>query len=281
MNRIDAELPSRTWRFLRLKGPWAAAAVIAASLAARSPALAQDDPFVRLLGGTAVATVAVTIGASVNVTSVNGSTASSRSGGPAGPAANASAVSQCRRDNDCQADSTCYRFSNGVGRCVQPAGARPSPPPRPPNAPAEGEPPPALSPIPEQKCTTDEACGVGRSCVDGGCLLVPPVPPPVRPEEAPRKPLTPPAPASSLLRRGFELYLRDRGVELREELALGQGPVISSLAAMRRVDARVFGRVMRSHRAELVELIGEGSGPDWAGNFLRRVEAFEEECRRS
>jgi len=115
-------------------------------------------------------------------------------------------------------------------------------------------------PPPPPSCTTDAECGQGQSCVSGQCSLPPPPPPP--------------PPPSVLLQRGSELFLRGRTVQLRQDLALGEGPVISTLAVMERVSPVALGRVMRAHRAELVELMGDSSDTSWVPRFLRRVEAL-------
>ena len=83
--------------------------------------------------------------------------------------------------------------------------------------------------------------------------------------------------SSELIRRGAELFLRERVVQLREELALGKGPVITALAAARGESAVKLGRTLRAHRAQLVEVISDASGSDWAGEFLRRVDLLSEE----
>ncbi len=81
-----------------------------------------------------------------------------------------------------------------------------------------------------------------------------------------------PASQTSMRRQGTELLVRNRVVELREELALGRGPVISHLARAEGVPAEKLGRVLREHRAELLTLIGAADGSAWAGQFMNRVE---------
>ena len=73
------------------------------------------------------------------------------------------------------------------------------------------------------------------------------------------------------------LFLRDRTTQLREELALGEGPVTTWLATTRGVSPVMLGRAMRTHRSELVALIGETSGTEWTIGFLRRLEELEQE----
>jgi len=83
-----------------------------------------------------------------------------------------------------------------------------------------------------------------------------------------------------MLRRGTELYLRERLVELREDLATGSGPVIATLANVQRVPVAALGRVLRAHRAELAPLLN-APGPDWAGEFLLKVEQLLGERNRA
>jgi hypothetical protein len=110
------------------------------------------------------------------------------------------------------------------------------------------------APVAAQRCETPADCGAGKTCASGRCAAEPPLPP------------------TSLRRQGSELYVRERVVELREELALGQGPVINGLANVEGVSAKKLGRALREHRAELVALIGDGSGDAWASKFVTRVE---------
>ncbi|WNG55023.1 hypothetical protein F0U59_09730 [Archangium gephyra] len=72
-----------------------------------------------------------------------------------------------------------------------------------------------------------------------------------------------------------QAYLRARTHQLREDLALGAGPSIEDLAAMariRRENLRIFGRVLREHRRELLAL-AESSAltPEHALEWLARV----------
>lgn len=111
-------------------------------------------------------------------------------------------------------------------------------------------------PVIIQQCSSGLQCAQGQSCVGGQCLSPPPSPP-----------------ASSLQRRGSELYVRERAVQLRQDLALGEGPVISTLASMQGVSAATLGRAMRARRAELAAVMGDGSDPTWPRRFLLEVEA--------
>ncbi len=81
--------------------------------------------------------------------------------------------------------------------------------------------------------------------------------------------------------RSSELFLRDRSVQLREELALGKGPVTTWLAALGGVAPAKLGQALRSNRVELAKLIGDPSRTEWPNQFLRRVEELERECDRS
>ena len=157
---------------------------------------------------------------------------------------------------ECANDSECKGWCR-EGRCVDHLDLPPVP------APVESGPP--VVP-PAQACTGDAQCQPGQRCVTGQCATMPP-----------------PPPSSSLWRRGSELYLRSRAVQLRQDLALGEGPVIAALAAVQDVPALVLGRTLRAHRAELVALMGDGADPAWATRFLDKVEALgrgDGWCRR-
>ena len=123
-------------------------------------------------------------------------------------------------------------------RCVELTGPQPQPP--------------AL-----ERCDSDAQCTQGQRCVGGQCLSPPP-----------------PPPSSSLQRRGFELYLRDRAVPLQQDLALGEGPVISLLATELKVSAPRLGRTLRAHRAPLAALVGDASATDWPRRFLGQLDAL-------
>ncbi|WP_143196030.1 hypothetical protein [Archangium sp. Cb G35] len=83
----------------------------------------------------------------------------------------------------------------------------------------------------------------------------------------------PPPPAN--VGEAAQAYLRARTHQLREDLALGAGPSIEDLAAMariRRENLRVFGRVLREHRGELLALAESSSlTPERALGWLARV----------
>lgn len=67
---------------------------------------------------------------------------------------------------------------------------------------------------------------------------------------------------------------RDRVAQLRQDLVLGEGPVVAVLAQSRGVSPRALGRTLRAHRAELDAPVGDGKEPAWAARFLRRVDAL-------
>jgi hypothetical protein len=93
-------------------------------------------------------------------------------------------------------------------------------------------------------------------------------PTPTECREGEHCPVRPP----TLLRQGAELVVRDRVVELRQELALGRGPVIATLATTQGLSAAELGRTLREHRVELAALIGDASDAQWPTRFLDRVE---------
>ena len=86
-------------------------------------------------------------------------------------------------------------------------------------------------------------------------------------------PVGPPPPAN--VGQAAQAYLRARTHQLREDLALGAGPSIEDLAAMariRRENLRVFGRVLREHRQELLTLANTSTlTPERALGWLERV----------
>lgn len=187
-------------------------------------------------------------------------------------------VTRAPEGSQCGTDDECYGWCDN-GRCVDSAHA---PMPVVQNTPRAA--PNAIN------CTGNESCAPGYQCLDGACAALPaPTPMPVSlprcESDAQCAPgqrcvstqcLSPPPmpPSSSLPRRGTELYLTGRSVQLREDLALGQGPVISTLAAIEGVPAAQLGRQLRAHRAELIKVIGDGTDERWAANFLTEVEAI-------
>lgn len=253
------------------------ASVIALTLTGRT-ALAQAQ----VIGVTvqiSFQSSAPLFGASTELTSKASSAASSDSS-----KARVTTGPVCVEDKDCKADSRCEFVVNEGGRCV----ARPA----------------ALACVEDQscpagfvchwekagaghcapggrkfevKCSSDSDCETSKRCLNGACLAAPPsVPAPASDESNPAL-----LPGAALIRRGAEIYLRDRAVQLREELALGAGPLIRGLAAIRGVDPQRLGRMMRANRTELTKLIGGGWRAEWAGDFLRRVDALELERSHS
>jgi hypothetical protein len=81
-----------------------------------------------------------------------------------------------------------------------------------------------------------------------------------------------PPPASSLERRGTEVYVRERAAQLRQDVALGEGPVLASLALERKVTARKLGLILRANRVELRALVGGATDTTWPARFLDRVD---------
>ena len=71
-----------------------------------------------------------------------------------------------------------------------------------------------------------------------------------------------------------ELFLRSRAVELREELALGRGPVIDGLAGAQGKPPAALRKVIKAHHAELRAVIGDGSDPAWSARFLSKLDAL-------
>ncbi|MCY1074735.1 hypothetical protein [Archangium lansingense] len=86
-------------------------------------------------------------------------------------------------------------------------------------------------------------------------------------------PVGPPPPAN--VGEAAQAYLRARTHQLREDLALGAGPSIEDLAAMariRRENLRLFGRLLREHRGELLSLAEASTlTPERALGWLERV----------
>lgn len=182
-------------------------------------------------------------------------------------AGGASAPPQCTDDAACAPGQVCRQ-----GQCQAPP------------TPVRRDPPPQVP-----MCTANEECVSPGQCVDGRCVV--PQPPPdtgACTEDAQCAPglvcdqgqCAPPA-SPPLLRRGRELYLRQRVVQLRQDLAVGAGPVITMLAAAQRVSAVALGKTLRAHRAELAALLGDGADDAWAGRFLERVEQLGRSCPRA
>jgi hypothetical protein len=105
----------------------------------------------------------------------------------------------------------------------------------------------------EGRCVNDLDCA--GWCVQGRCSASPP-----------RSSID-----ASMQRRATEVYLRDRGVQLRQDLALGEGPVVTALAATLGVSATKLGKLMRSHRELLAATLG---GANWPTRFLDQLETL-------
>ncbi|MBL8921435.1 MAG: hypothetical protein JNJ54_21425 [Myxococcaceae bacterium] len=166
----------------------------------------------------------------------------------------------CTSDAQCAQGSVCWS-----GQCVQSAQPQPTPTCSSNQHCAPGfvcwggqcvqsaQPPPPPPP-PSSGCSSNAQCAPGFVCVNGACASPP------------------------TLRRGTELFLRQRVVQLRQELSFGEGPVITALASFHHLSAVELGRLLRRHRAELTALMGDGDDA-WAGRFLRRVEELEATCQ--
>lgn len=172
--------------------------------------------------------------------------------------------SQCQDDGDCQ--GWCREQ-----RCVDTMSPAP---------------PRIIPDVPAQACSEAAGCAPGLQCVQGQCMTPPPTVP-----AAPLQPCQHSAhctdgeqcleglcvPPSSLRERGLELQLRARATELREELALGEGPLLTALAAHYEVDARRFGRVARAHRDELVAVMNADRA--WPRRWVQQLPRLAAEAR--
>jgi hypothetical protein len=134
-------------------------------------------------------------------------------------------------------------------------------------------------------CEEDSQCYVYSNgdarCVPGSHQSASPVPLPAGCQIGEPCGEPPPVPSVQLMQKASELYVRERSVQLREELALGRGPAIDGLAGLGQAKASKLGPVLRTHRAELVALMGPVSDTQWAPKFLRRVEQLSRECDRT
>jgi hypothetical protein len=96
-------------------------------------------------------------------------------------------------------------------------------------------------------------------------------------QHAMREPPPPaaPPPQPQEIEGAAQTYLRSRAHQLREDLALGAGPTIeelASLARIRRENLGTFGRLLRTHRQELLALAdARALTPQRAVEWLRRV----------
>jgi len=75
--------------------------------------------------------------------------------------------------------------------------------------------------------------------------------------------------------RAAQVYLRARTHQLREDLALGAGPTVEDLAEaahIRRENVGTFGRLLRTHRRELLAMADSRTlTPERALAWLERV----------
>ncbi|RKH61777.1 hypothetical protein D7W81_23270 [Corallococcus aberystwythensis] len=75
-----------------------------------------------------------------------------------------------------------------------------------------------------------------------------------------------------------QVYLRARTHQLREDLALGAGPTVDDLAQaarIRRENLDVFGKLLRTHRQELLKMADAKTlTPERARAWLERVGAL-------
>lgn len=158
-------------------------------------------------------------------------------------------VVECQTHVDC--DGYCIK-----GRCVDAVeeSAQVEPTPEPPRQ-------PALDPPNVMRCSAEVSCAEGQSCMNGFCM-------------------SPPPPPSSLLRKGTEVYVRMNVRQLKQDLALGEGPVISTLARFRGVSAKELGPLMRAHRGELAQTLGDPADNSWPGRFLSRLDALSSSTQR-
>jgi hypothetical protein len=189
----------------------------------------------------------------------------------------------------CRSDSDCYGHCE-AGVCVDPPATQAQPVPGTQPIPAcmddqscaigyacrdqrcvQRTEPPLPPPPSTQPCTSDAQCAPGQSCGNGHCLSPPPLLPLPGLGEARGEKKT--SSLISLQRRGAEVYLRERAVQLRQDLALGEGPVISMLALDHRVPAPQLGRTLRTHRAELAALMDD-TDATWPARFLERLDAL-------
>jgi hypothetical protein len=184
----------------------------------------------------------------------------------------------CVDDADCE--GYCLR-----GRCVVPSERKRSKPKRA----AVAVTPAPLEAAPLAPCSTEQECSPGQSCLGGQCMSPPP--PPATEPETPASfravecsadvpcgdrqscvngvCVSPaPPPSSALERAVMERYVLEREVQLRQDLALGEGPVIATLARYSRASVKD----LSAHRKELARTLGQDR--KWPARFLAMVETF-------
>jgi hypothetical protein len=148
-------------------------------------------------------------------------------------------MAECETNDDCE--GYCIR-----GRCVEAVDEHVES-----AKPVETEPP--LQPPSVARCSTDAQCAEGQSCMNGFCM-------------------SPPPPPSSLSRTASELFVRHSLPQLRQDLALGEGPVINTLALSHGVSSKELGKLMRAHRGELARMLGDVDDVKWPKRFLARID---------
>jgi len=98
---------------------------------------------------------------------------------------------------------------------------------------------------------------------------------PLRPRGREPQPAAPPAASEErpmmLWRKSTELYLREHASQLKQDVALGDGPVVSALAAMQVLPPARLGKLLRANHTELLALIGDPGDTEWPERFLKRV----------
>ncbi|WP_233585142.1 hypothetical protein [Corallococcus sp. CA054B] len=84
-----------------------------------------------------------------------------------------------------------------------------------------------------------------------------------------------PSPSPKEVGHAAQVYLRARTHQLREDLALGAGPTVEDLAQaarIRRENLEVFGKLLRTHRKELLMMADAKTlTPERARAWLERV----------
>ncbi|MBL8953811.1 MAG: hypothetical protein JNK82_23750 [Myxococcaceae bacterium] len=135
---------------------------------------------------------------------------------------------------------------------------------------AEAKPDEPLDPAAPRACSSNDVCDDGQRCVNGSCEF-PPEPPP-----APQQP-----PMMLERQKATELYLRAHAAQLKQDVALGDGPIVAALSVTEHLPRAALGRVLRANHRELLKLIGDDCDEEWAGTFLRRVTELSRGSRRT
>lgn len=122
--------------------------------------------------------------------------------------------------------------------------------------PVQSNPEPPLETPSVARCTSNAQCAEGQNCLNGFCMSPPPAP-------------------SSLLLRSSELYVRVNVAQLEQDLALGEGPVISTLARLQKISPKELGKLMRANRAELSAMLGDRADTTWPKRFFERLDQLQ------